>query len=128
MSSKNGEQCGDHVFRSTVRIRVPLHLQREALEILSSVSQQIQSEPGCISSRLYQSVNDTRTVMMEDVWANREEMQHHFRSDAYRRVLLVVEMAEKDPLSKKVYASIRAFKERMRPWARMTEESFYLRM
>jgi TRAP-type mannitol/chloroaromatic compound transport system substrate-binding protein len=41
---------------------------------------------------------------------------------------IIDEMAEKDPLSKKVYASIRAFKERMRPWAHMTEESFYLRM
>ncbi len=41
---------------------------------------------------------------------------------------IIDDMAEKDPLSKKVFTSIRAFKKRMRPWGRMTEESFYLKM
>lgn len=97
MRQVQDDRTKDRVIRSTVRIQIPLRKQSEALEILGSVREEVRFEPGCISSRLYRGVDDARIVMMEDVWSDMEEMQRHFQSEAYRRVLLVIEMADKPP-------------------------------
>jgi len=85
------------MVRSTIRLLIPLEKQNEALEILGSITEQIQFEPGCISSRLYQDVREKLAIMIEEIWASETELQHHLRSDKYRRVLLVVEMAAAPP-------------------------------
>lgn len=84
-------------IRSTIRMVVPLGKQSEALQILESVRAQIQYDPSCISARLYRGVNEVRAIMVEEVWENEEEIRRHLRSDTYRRVLFVIEMAEEPP-------------------------------
>jgi quinol monooxygenase YgiN len=76
---------------------IPLEKQSEALDILGSMVEQTQFEPGCISSRLYRGVEDVRAIMLEELWASDEDVQHHLQSDKYRKILLVVEMAEEPP-------------------------------
>jgi quinol monooxygenase YgiN len=76
---------------------IPLNKQSEALEILGAVCTQIQFEPNCISAHLYRGVDDVRAIMVEERWISEEHMRPHLRSDAYRRVLLVIEMAEEPP-------------------------------
>ncbi|MBC2709812.1 MAG: antibiotic biosynthesis monooxygenase [Desulfosarcina sp.] len=92
---------GDHMnkgrVRSTIRMLIPLDKQSEALDILGSVSAQIQFEPSCISSRIYRGVDEVRAIMVEELWANEEDILRHVKSDAYRWVLLVIEMAEEPP-------------------------------
>lgn len=83
--------------RSTIRMLIPLNKQSEALDILGSVSAQVQFEPSCISSRLYRSVDEVRAIMVEELWENDEDILRHLKSEAYRRVLLVIEMAEEPP-------------------------------
>ena len=85
------------MVHSTIRLLIPLEKQNEALEILGSITEQIQFEPGCISSRLYQDVQEELAIMIEEIWASETELQHHLRSDKYRNVLLVVEMAVEPP-------------------------------
>jgi quinol monooxygenase YgiN len=76
---------------------IPLNKQSEALEILGAVCTQIQFEPNCISAHLYRGVDDVRAIMVEERWISEEHMRPHLRSDVYRRVLLVIEMAEEPP-------------------------------
>lgn len=83
--------------RSTIRMMIPLNKQSEALDILGSVRAQTQSEPDCNSMRVYRDVDETRAVMVEELWAKEEALRQHMKSDAYRRVLLVIEMAEETP-------------------------------
>jgi quinol monooxygenase YgiN len=85
------------MVRSTIRMLIPLKNQSEALEILGSMSEQIQFEPGCISSRLYRSVDDEGTIMLEEIWTSEKDLQRHLRSEKYRKILLVVEMAAEPP-------------------------------
>ncbi len=85
------------IIRSTIRMLIPLNKQSESLDILGSVCGQNRFEPGCISSRLYRGVDEVREIMFEELWANDEDMLHNLRSEAYQRVLLVVEMAEEPP-------------------------------
>jgi len=85
------------IVRSTIRMLIPLKNQKEALEILGSMTEQIQFEPGCISCRLYRGVDDEGAIMLEEIWTSEKDLQHHLRSDKYRKVLLVVEMAAEPP-------------------------------
>jgi len=85
------------IVRSTIRMVIPLKKQNEALEILNSMTEQIQFEPGCISCRLYRDVQEERVLMLEEIWASEKDLQRHLRSDKYRKVLLVVEMAAEPP-------------------------------
>ena len=84
-------------IRSTIRMLIPLNKQSEALEILGNVSAQIQFEPSCVSSRLYRGVDEVRAIMIEELWESYQDIVAHLQSDAYRRVLLVIEMAEEPP-------------------------------
>jgi quinol monooxygenase YgiN len=82
---------------ATIRMLIPINKQSEALDILGAVSAQVQFEPNCIFSRLYRGVDDVRAIMIEERWTSDEFVRQHLRSDAYRRVLMVVEMAEEPP-------------------------------
>jgi quinol monooxygenase YgiN len=85
------------MVHSTIRIVIPPKKQNEALEILGSMTEQIQFEQGCVSSRLYQDVQDECALMLEEIWTSEKNLQRHLQSDKYRRVLLVVEMAAEPP-------------------------------
>ena len=85
------------MVRCTIRMLIPLENQSEALEILGSTIEQTQFEPGCVSCRLYRGVEDTRAIMLEELWISDEDVQHHLQSEKYRKILLVVEMAAEPP-------------------------------
>ncbi len=85
------------MVRSTIRMLIPLEKQSEALEILGSIIEQTQFEPGCISCRIYQGVEEARAILLEEFWTNDVDLQHHLRSEKYRKILLVVEMAAEPP-------------------------------
>ena len=76
---------------------IPLDKQSAAIDILGSVSAQVQFDPSCISSQIYRGVDDVRAIMVEELWSNDEDIMRHLNSDVYRRVLLVIEMAEEPP-------------------------------
>jgi quinol monooxygenase YgiN len=42
-------------------------------------------------------VDEVRAIMVEEFWANDEDIRRHLKSEVYRRVLLVIEMAEEPP-------------------------------
>jgi quinol monooxygenase YgiN len=85
------------MVRSAIRMLIPPEKQGEALEILSSTIEQTQFEPGCVSCRIYRGVEDARAIMLEELWMSDEDLQHHLRSEKYRNILLVVEMAAEPP-------------------------------
>jgi quinol monooxygenase YgiN len=84
-------------IRSTIRIRIPVEKESAALDILSSITEQVQYEPSCISCQIYRSVNEPHAIMIEELWDTRENLRRHLRSDTYRLILLVIEMAESLP-------------------------------
>jgi quinol monooxygenase YgiN len=85
------------MVRSTIRMLIPVKKQSEALEILGSMTEQIQFEPGCINCWLYRGVDDEGVIMLEELWMSEEDVQRHLRSAKYRKILLVVEMAAEPP-------------------------------
>ena len=85
------------LIRSSVRLRIPLNKQSEALDILGSVREQTQFESSCHHVRIYREANESEVIMIEELWASAEDLNRHLKSDAYRRILLVIEMAAAAP-------------------------------
>jgi quinol monooxygenase YgiN len=98
MNQRKGAWLKQVMVRSTIRMMIPLDKQREALDLLGFVSNQVQFEPSCISSRYYRGVDEVRAIMVEELWMGNEAMLRHLQSDEYRRILLAVEMAEAPPV------------------------------
>ena len=97
MGKKSKADPSKASVHSTIRMLIPLDKQSEALDILEGVCAQVQFEPDCICSRIYRGVDDIRAIMVEERWTNEKHIQTHLQSDAYRRILLVIEMAEEPP-------------------------------
>jgi quinol monooxygenase YgiN len=76
---------------------IPPNKRVEAQKILTSVAERTRIEPGCISCRIYQDVANKHVLMMDESWANKEDLERHLRSDDYFNVLLVIEMASERP-------------------------------
>jgi quinol monooxygenase YgiN len=85
------------MIQSTVRMVMPRQKRREALEILRSTSERVSVDPGCLSCRVYQDARETDVIMFEERWRSKEDLDQHLRSDDYRNVLLVAEMAIEAP-------------------------------
>ena len=69
----------------------------EVLEILGSFSEWTKVQPGCISSRIYRDVKETRMIMIEELWMTQEDLERHLCSAEYRNLLLVIEMSHEKP-------------------------------
>ena len=85
------------MIHSTIRMDLSPEKEREALEILRSITERTKVEPGCISCRIYRDVQEKDAIMIEQLWRSQEELERHLRSSDYRSLLLVVEMAKGPP-------------------------------
>jgi quinol monooxygenase YgiN len=88
---------GEFMIHATIRMTLPAQKVKEAEEILRSVVERTKVQPGCISCRVYHDVQEKQVIMMEELWKTQEDLDLHLRSAEYRNVLLVVEMAQKEP-------------------------------
>jgi quinol monooxygenase YgiN len=85
------------MIHATIRMSMPAQKAKEALEILRSVAERTRVQPGCISCRVYHDVQEQHVIMIDELWGSQEELDRHLRSAEYRNVLLVVEMALREP-------------------------------
>jgi len=82
---------------ATIRMMIPPKKSDEALKILRSTAEWSKIKPGCLSSRIYEDELEDNFLMFEEIWRSEEDLECHLRSDDYRNVLLVLEMASKQP-------------------------------
>jgi len=82
---------------ATVRMSIPAKKREEALKILGLTAAECRVWPGCLSSRIYEDVQEHSVLMLEERWSSQEDLERHLRSDEYYKVLLVMEMAVEQP-------------------------------
>jgi quinol monooxygenase YgiN len=82
---------------ATLRMAIPLSKRGEALKILKSMVARNQAQPDCVFSRICEDVLEDNVLQFEEMWRSEEEFERHLRSDKYQKVLLVLEMALKQP-------------------------------
>jgi quinol monooxygenase YgiN len=85
------------MIHASIRMKIPGQKFKGALEILRSVAERTRVQPGCISCRIYRDALEENVIMVDELWRNQEDHESYLRSDEYRNVLLVVEMAHEKP-------------------------------
>jgi quinol monooxygenase YgiN len=86
-----------HMILATVRMAIPPQKRDEALKILRLTAEQCRLRPCCLSCRIYEDVQENNVLMFEQSWRSLDDLERHLRSDEYYKVLLVMEMALKQP-------------------------------
>jgi quinol monooxygenase YgiN len=82
----------------TLRMAIPLQKREEALKILKAMVDRNQARPDdCVFSRICEDVLEDNVLQVEELWRSEEELERHLRSAEYHKVLLVLEMALKQP-------------------------------
>jgi quinol monooxygenase YgiN len=86
-----------HMVLATIRMTFSAKSFGEAWTILRSIAEQSKVQPGCLSCRIYRNGQEDNALMFQQLWSDEENLERHLRSDEYRQVLLVLEMAMKQP-------------------------------
>jgi quinol monooxygenase YgiN len=87
----------EHLIQATIRMTISPKKSGEALKILKSVVELCRDDPGCLSCHIYEDLQDKNVLMLEEVWRAEERLDLHIRSEEYRNLLLVLEMAHEQP-------------------------------
>jgi len=70
----------------------------EALKILKAMVARNQARTDdCVFCRICEDALEENILQFEEMWRTEEELVRHLRSDEYRNLLLVMEMALKQP-------------------------------
>ena len=85
------------MIQATIRMTISPQKRGEALKILRSIAEQCRDYPGCIRAHIYGDLQEKNVLMLEEVWRAEEDLDVHIRSEEYRNLLLVLEMATKQP-------------------------------
>ena len=82
---------------ATIRMTFSSKKVGEALRILRSMAEQSRVQPGCLSCQVYRNGQEDNVLMFEQQWSNEADLERYLRSDDYQKVLLLLEMAMKEP-------------------------------
>jgi quinol monooxygenase YgiN len=83
---------------------VPPDKREDVLRTLRLVMGPTAAHTACISCRIHQDIEDENVLIYEEEWESREALEAHIRSNDYRKVLLVMELASEPPEIKFVEA------------------------
>lgn len=70
----------------------------EAAAALRSLVGPVRSEPGCRSTRFMTEAGDRCQLIWTEEWRSIEDFKLHLRTEAFRRVLAVIELAAGPPV------------------------------
>jgi quinol monooxygenase YgiN len=82
---------------ATVRMVMPHEKFAEAAKILARTAERTRVETGCDRCHVYRDAGEAPVILLEEAWKSDEDLDHHLRSDGFRDVLVVMEMALEPP-------------------------------
>jgi len=85
------------MIQSSIRMTMPYQKSGEAMKILRSVAELCRDDPGCLSCHIYEDVQEENVLMLEQVWRSEEDLTLHLRTNQYRNLIVVLELALKQP-------------------------------
>jgi quinol monooxygenase YgiN len=85
------------MVHATVRMVIPPEKRAEAVQILNAMAERTRVQLGCLSCRIYHDEQVEAVFMVEELWRGQEDLDRHLRSEDYRNILFVTEMAVEPP-------------------------------
>ena len=92
-----GTKGKELMILSTVRMVIPPQKRGEAVGILNAMVERTRAQSGCLSCRIYHDEQVEAVFLVEELWKSQEDLDRHLRSEDYRHVLFVAEMAVEPP-------------------------------
>jgi quinol monooxygenase YgiN len=80
-----------------LRVLLPSEKLDEAIRTVRSLLGSTRVQPGCISCRFYQDTEEANVLTLVEEWESQDALDHHIRSDEYRKILAVMDMANERP-------------------------------
>jgi quinol monooxygenase YgiN len=81
----------------TLRIHPSANRRLEVLEVLRSIQGPVLAQPGCAGCHIYEEQGPDEAVVLVETWESRASLETHLRSEAYRRVLVAIELSDSPP-------------------------------
>jgi len=85
------------MIQATLRMNFAPQKFEEAIQILQSILERTKAEGGCISCSIFHDKGNKGLIIYEEKWRDHHDLQRHLRSDEYKNILLVMEMATTKP-------------------------------
>jgi quinol monooxygenase YgiN len=85
------------VILGTLRVVIPRQRKEEALSTLRVVRAHARADAACLAYDVCQDVDDSKTLIVIERWATREDLDNHIRSPEYRAFLAVIDLASEPP-------------------------------
>ncbi len=85
---------------TTLRVKVPADQRKIFIDSARSVTGPTSAQPGCISCKFYQDIDEPDNMLFVEEWSSREEYEHHIRSNTFRIILSLIDLSDETPLIK----------------------------
>ena len=85
------------MIEATLRIAAPPEKRAEVLDVLRSVKGPTEVATGCRVCRILLDTDDDDVFFYHVRWENQHELEEHFRSERFRRLLPYIEMSVVPP-------------------------------
>ena len=85
------------MITASLRLVVPGRRKAEAVRAMRSLKGPTSAQPGCVDCRILEDADDASVLLYVEEWGSWEQLERHIRSDQYRRLLSIMEMANERP-------------------------------
>ena len=82
---------------ATLRMVVPPGRRDEILHALRWLAGPVRAHRGCAGCRILRDLDDDNALVLVEEWTSRQALERHLRSDDYRRLLALAELAVERP-------------------------------
>ena len=85
------------MIQASLRIVAPADKREEVLDVLRCLKGPTEVSKGCRVCRVLQDAEDEGVLMYLVQWDTQDEVEEHFRSERFRRLLPYIEMSVEPP-------------------------------
>ena len=85
------------MIQAMIKLRLPASRMKEAMAVLRPLVESTKTVPGCVDCALHRDVLEDSVLLFYDRWSDEGSFQRHLRSELYRDLFLVMEMAKEVP-------------------------------
>jgi quinol monooxygenase YgiN len=89
----------------TLSFKVSSSKRKDAISLFDSLVGPLSVKPGCLRVALLSDVNIHEDLMLLEEWQSRKELDKHIRSDEFRRILALMDLADESPRTRFYHVS-----------------------
>jgi quinol monooxygenase YgiN len=86
------------MIHAAVTIVARIGHRKGVLQALRALVSPTRVEPGCLRCQLYEDVEEAGVFTLVEEWATAAEFERRLRSEAYRQLLLTMELSARPPV------------------------------